>query len=384
MPQQATASGYHYELGPIRPPSEAHSLLVRVSRNCPWNRCRFCTTYRGTTFEARKPEDVMQDIDRMAKIAEILTEIAGDDERITRTVMEEAFHRGLPPDSAYQVALFLAHGGRNVFLQDANSLDIDKGEMEAILLHLRRRFPRVTRVTTYARSMTLKRLGSEVLRRFREAGLTRVHVGLESGDLETLKRIHKGVGPRQHIEGGRAAKEAGLELSEYVMPGVAGRERSEMHARETARVLNAIDPDFIRLRTFFPLPGSGLADDLAAGRVTAMKEPEIVSEIRILVRNLEGIESRLVSDHDRNLLPELEGRLPDDRAEMLAVLDRYLDLPQEEKDLFLVGRRLGHFRPLDDLENAASRPLIRKVMEDLRRRYGDVETGLYRSIEVHM
>ncbi len=378
---------WSYDVGPIRPPSEAMSLLVRLTRNCPWNRCRFCVTYKGFDFAVRPLDEVCGDIDAMARIARLLFDVTrerGAEGRLTQGALEQVAEMGVPIEYAHQVALFLSRGGQNVFLQDGNSLEAPTEIVTAVLQHVYERFPSVTRVTTYARSMTLAKLGAEKLAAVRQAGLTRVHVGLESGCDAVLKLIRKGVLAKHHIAGGRAAIEAGLELSEYVMPGVGGREWSAAHARDTAATLNAIDPHFIRLRSFYPIPGCGLDEDLEAGTFSLMDEDEIVREIRSIVDGLEGIGSYFVSDHDRNLLMDVEGRLPDDKAAMLAVIDRYLGLPDDERQLFRIGRRLGYFVHLDDLESPLQRPPAKQAQTELAQRFGDADEGLRQVAQVRL
>ncbi len=376
---------YEYETGPIRPPSEASSLLVRVSRNCTYNRCRFCTSYHGQRFEKRAVQEVKDDIDRMAAIAELLLQQAQlDGGRMTQQVLEAVARKGVGTHLSYQIALFLVGGGQNVFLQDANSLALPAEDLVAVLEHLYLRFPNVKRVTSYARSRTLAQRGAQALTEIRKAGLTRVHVGLESGSDEVLAFIRKGVTAEGHIAGGQAAKQAGLELSEYVMPGVGGGELSERHAIETARVLTAIDPHFIRLRSFYPLPGSELADELKQGSFVLLDEEGLVHEIRRMTEALGDIHSTLASDHDRNLLMEVEGTFPRDRDYMLGVIDRYLQMPEEERLLFRIGRRLGHFRLLDDLQDQRAHQAAEEAVDELTRRFGDAEAGLYRIIQVQM
>ena len=357
-----------YEIGPIRPPSEARSLLVRVTRNCPWNRCRFCTVYKGSRFSRRKVEEVLDDIDAMAHVAERLESAShelGYGGRIVQPVLEKLDEEGISTDLSYQVALFLADGAHSVFLQDANSLLVANGELIPILERLYERFPQLDKVTSYARSKTLGRKGSEKLKELREAGLTRVHVGMESGSAAVLKRIDKGATPEDHIRGGRAAVDAGLELSEYVMPGLGGRKASYEHAVETARVLNEIRPHFIRLRTFCPLHGSGLREDAEAGRFDVMNPVEIVGEIRTFVEHLDLPGGRLVSDHDYNLLMEVEGDFPDEKPDMLETLDRFLALDEQEQFLFATGRRMGYFHALDDLKYSPNRTLVERFARNM-------------------
>ena len=220
-----------FEQGPIRPPNEAHSLLVRVTRNCPWNRCTFCPVYKGTHFELRKVEEIEADIARMAAVAGRLT--AGLEQasgQVERKLGELLAGHGR---ETAQVALFVLAGGRSVFLQDANSLALPVAKLARVLRCVREHFPTVTRITTYARSHTVSKRSAEQLRELREAGLDRIHVGLESGSDEVLGLANKGVSAQAHVEAGVRAKQAGLELSEYVMPGLGGRALSEEHARET-------------------------------------------------------------------------------------------------------------------------------------------------------
>lgn len=377
----------HVELGPIRPPNEARSLLVRLSRNCPWNRCRFCLSYKGATFETRSPESVMRDIDIMGRIADQLLETSekmGLGGVIDDSVLNQACRAGLPRESAYSVALFLHGGGKTVFLQDADSLSLPVEDVETVLAHLYRRFPTIERITTYARAATLHKLGQDKLARIRRAGLTRLHVGLESGSAAVLKLVQKGATPRVQIEGGRAALAAGFELSEYVMPGLGGAELSDEHARETARVLNAIGPHFIRLRTFYPLPGSGMREDMQAGRFALLGEDAIVREIRAMIAGLDGIHSHLASDHNLNLLMEVEGSLPADKAHLLGVLDRYLSLDDDARLVFRVGRRLGYLHALDDLASPRAVQLAQTAVRELRERYGDADEGLRQLLVVQM
>ena len=146
---------------------------------------------------------------------------------------------------------WLISGGKTAFLQDANSLILPTEKLVDILKHLRKTFPSLNRVTSYARSKTLSQRKLEELIEIRKAGLDRLHVGLETGDDVLLKRMRKGVTSEGHISGGRKAMEAGFQLSEYWMPGLGGKEMWKEHAKNTARVLNEINPNYIRSR---PLP----------------------------------------------------------------------------------------------------------------------------------
>jgi len=192
-------------------------------------------------------------------------------------------------------------------------------------------------------------------------------VGLESGSDAVLRRTRKGCTARQAIDGGRRVVDAGLELSEYVIPGLGGRVQAEEHARETARVLNAIDPHFIRLRSLAVPEGSPLAEEVSRGEFEWPWETEVVREIRTLVERLEDVRSTVVSDHALNLLMEVRGTLPGDKPVMLAVLDQFLSLSTDQQEIFIVGRRSGILRDLGEMRD----PVRRRWAADRRARLLD-------------
>ena len=362
-----------FEQGPIRPPSEAKSLLVRLTRNCPWNKCSFCPIYKGTRFSIRDVEEIRADIDAMAAAAceiKALSWRLGEGGEVTHTVAQEVFSGALGPNPGLRhIAFWLFAGGRNVFLQDANSLVMRSHEVAEVLAHLRERFPTIERITTYARSATVARMKGEDLRLVREAGLTRVHIGLESGSDEVLKFMNKGTTADQHIKGGRNVVEAGLELSEYVMPGLGGRRWTREHAHATARVLNEINPDFIRLRSLHVHRAMPLSEDVAAGRFELLADDEVAAEIRLFIERLDGITSRVVSDHILNLLEEIDGKLPDERDAIMAIIDAYRALPESDRILYILARRAGLARGTDDLHD----PQVRMRAERIRERLGIID-----------
>jgi radical SAM superfamily enzyme YgiQ (UPF0313 family) len=193
------------EQGPIRPPSEAYSLLLRVTRNCPWNRCEFCHTYKGQKFSLRTVKEVKQDIDRVKEIVSEINRISwqyGFGGEITAPLVNLLFQQGQQiPDGFRQVALWLFQGGKNVFLQDGNNLILKTIDLVEILKYLKESFPSIERVTSYARSKTVSKKTVEELIGLREAGLTRIHFGLESGYDKLLQYIQKGVTAEEHIRG---------------------------------------------------------------------------------------------------------------------------------------------------------------------------------------
>jgi radical SAM superfamily enzyme YgiQ (UPF0313 family) len=273
-----------YDFPPFRPPSEANSLLLRVTRGCPWNRCTFCSMYKETKFEIRDLEEILGDI-------ESARDLYGD--RVT-----------------------------TIFIGDSNSLVAKTEILISVLNALRSSFPNIDRVTSYARAKTLAKKPLEDLIKIRQAGLTRLHVGLETGDRELLKEIEKGATPEEMIEAGRKAKEAGFEYSLYVLLGIGGEEKWEQHARGTAEVLNQVDPHFIRVRTFVPQPGSPLFDAMEEGRFRSASPETILKETKLLLEELQ-VTSHFLSDHISNLLP-LHGKLPGDREKMIQMIDETL------------------------------------------------------------
>ncbi|MHC1744159.1 MAG: radical SAM protein [Syntrophobacteraceae bacterium] len=357
-----------FEQGPIRPPSEAGSLLLRFTRNCPWNQCRFCPVYKGQPFSRRSLEEIRGDIDAVHAIIEDLRQLSlkmGQGGEITGEVVNAVLTDPERQGCDRHVAYWAYSGKGTVFIQDANSLLLDTGVLVEALSYLREKVPGVTRVTSYARSQTLSRKSLEELKALRAAGLDRLHIGMESGSDAVLAFMRKGATAAQHIDAGVKVVEAGISLSEYIMPGLGGKEWTREHAIETARVLNAIDPQFIRLRSLRIPPQVPLHEDVEAGRFLPLSDDETVQEIRLLVDSLHGIHSTLTSDHIMNLLEEVAGKLPEDKDSMLAVIDRYLALPPEEKLLFRLGRRGGALRALDELKDPHVHRRLEAAMHDL-------------------
>ena len=349
-----------FEQGPIRPPSEARSLLIRVTRNCPWNHCAFCPVYKGERFSVRPEAHVLEDIDAVHRHVAALKRLADGHGRISRQEISDHM-QGLAvhEQEAFAAATNWFAGGMNaIFLQDANSLVVKPGQLLRILRHLRSRFPWVDRITSYARSHTIARISDDNLMQMRDAGLNRIHIGLESGSDAVLEMVRKGVDKRTQVKAGRKVKAAGMELSEYVMPGLGGRNLSRDHALETADALNRINPDFIRLRTLALPGGIPLAEAHRAGRFVKLNDLETVREIRLFIDSLDGITSMIVSDHILNLFEEIRGRLPGAKSDMLAVLDRFLSLSGRDQCRFQVGRRLGIFTRMADMQSPRRRDKV--------------------------
>ncbi|MBW2544247.1 MAG: radical SAM protein [Deltaproteobacteria bacterium] len=374
---------FSFEQGPIRPPSEAKSLLIRVTRNCPWNKCAFCHTYRGKKFEMRSVEEVKGDIQEASDIADQVREISlklGQGGAVTRSVIDRVYGSdAIYSDSFRQIAAWLYFGGESVFLQDADSIIIKTGNLVEILSFIREKFPFVSRITSYCRSHTARRKSIEELRMLRDAGLTRIHIGLESGSDPVLKFIKKGVTAADHIEGGQKIVESGISLSEYIIPGLGGDRWSREHALETARVINEINPDYIRLRSLQVRRGTDLYRMMKDGGFRPLGDEDVVREIRLFIENLEGIESRIVSDHILNLLEEVEGKLPEDKKKLLDIIDSFFAMSEEDRAIYRLGRRKGIYRGIDDLSDAKTYSALKSLLEEYRRKgSGNLDRDLYR------
>ena len=273
-----------YDFPPYRPPSESGSLLLRVTRGCPWNKCRFCSMYRDVTFQRRPLDEIFQDI--------------------------------------LHAAEYYREDVKTVFIADSNSIIVKNADLIKILKGLNENFPQIERITSYARARTILKKSLKDLRDLRDAGLTRLHVGLESGSPNILEKIRKGITPEEFIDAGVKAKDAGFELSVYVLLGIGGQDDWKEHAVETARVLNRVDPHFIRVRTFQPQPGSEIYNDMLSGVFRKASPQTVLSEQKLMIEKMD-VSSEYLSDHITNYLP-VNGRLPCDRDAMLQFLGKSL------------------------------------------------------------
>jgi radical SAM superfamily enzyme YgiQ (UPF0313 family) len=332
-----------YEQGVIRPPSEASSLLLRVTRNCPWNQCLFCPAYKGVKFSKRTVEEVKKDIDSMA-------------EELSRVP-----------------------GIRTAFLQDADSLVLPADDLVVILDYLKEKFPKIDRITTYARARTLSHKSVDELKRLKQAGLTRIHTGMESGSEKVLQMIKKGMTPEEVVTGGRHVMEAEIELSEYIMPGVAGQALGEEHAIKTAELLNLVRPHFIRVRTFAMHPQSPMQKMVIEGSFVPLTDDEIVAEIRLLVHRLDRMHSYFSSnDFSLNLLMQVDGFLDEKKESMLKELDAYLSMTKRQRQVYALLHYAGYHRyPLGIVNDQNVLDQVVPQIEKLEKSGGEQEFDEY-------
>lgn len=333
---------YEFETGIYRPPSEggSASLLLRLTRNCPWNHCTFCAMYKSEKFELRNPLEIIQDINVMHDISLQLKELSlkqGSKNYFTTQIFSQFikdtpelyFHSGIS-----MLFNWLAAGGKTVFLQDADSLIMKTDHMVQVLKHLKKTFPTIQRITSYSRSRTLVRKPMADLEKIRKAGLDRLHIGLETGDATLLKKIKKGATPEDHVKGGQKAMNAGFQVSEYWMPALGGKTMSYDHAKNTAIILNQINPHYIRSRPFTPRPGTIFFEKASKNELERLTPKEQLLEIKQTLEAL-NVTSRICFDHAGNFWKRSNGRLllsqsyegykfPEEKKSLLALIENNL------------------------------------------------------------
>ena len=341
-----------FRIGPIRPPSEANSLLLQVTNGCTWNKCKFCQLYRHTSFKAYSADSIKADIDNMVYQAQRVEKYRSDNgswdiEGLNRELMEGSDDER---QCFYMMANWLIGGGENVFLQDGNTTALSSGRLTDVLVYLRQAFPSIRRITSYGRAENLAKVSAEEFAELKAAGLDRIHSGFESGSDAVLKKINKGVTQQQEITAGKNVKAGGIELSIYLMPGVGGKELTEDNALGTAHVVNEVNPDFLRIRTAAVKEGTGLYEDFVNGEFTLCSDDEKLLEIRTVIEKAEGVETRLVSDHMINLLQDVEGSLKSEKTKMLDMIDGYLSLPEMDRKMYQAARRMVRVNRPSDMD----------------------------------
>jgi len=280
-----------YEGMVYRPPSEAGSLVIQATVGCPHNKCNFCTMYRDSRFKIRRVEEIKEDLD-----------MALD---------------------------YYGSGVQTIFFADGNTILMKTKDLLEIFAHSHKLFPHLQRITLYgsARFIILKTL--DELKALRAAGLKRLHSGMESGDDDVLRLLNKGTDSDGVVKAGRMIKDAGIELSEYIMIGAGGKKYSEQHAINSAKALNQINPDFIRLRTFMAFPGSVMHEMYRKGEFQMLSPHEALKETAVFIENLEGITSNFYSDHASNYW-NVNGKLPNDKSKMLEQIEYALKIPEKK------------------------------------------------------
>jgi len=280
-----------YEGTVYRPPSEAYSLIIQATIGCPHNKCSFCRMYKDVKFRIRPVKEIKEDL-----------------------CMARDYYGS-----------FI----ESIFFADGNTIIMKTEQLLEIFAYAHEMFPHLKRITVYGSARFVNKKSLDDLKRLSEAGLKRVHTGMESGDDITLQRIKKGVDSEGIISAGKKLKEAGIAISEYYLTGIGGKERTIEHAINSARVLSEFSPDFIRIRTFGPIPKTPIYEDYQNGTFQLLSPHEALHELRLLVENLNCENSVVLSDHINNYW-DIHGLLPRDKQKMLAEIDQALTVDESQ------------------------------------------------------
>jgi radical SAM superfamily enzyme YgiQ (UPF0313 family) len=275
-----------YDLPLFRPPSEARSLIFQVTLGCSWNRCLFCTSYRTKEFRVRPFDEVQRDVVEVS---------------------------GCYPDT------------RKIFLADGDPMAAPTDYLVKVLDLMNRRFPSLERISTYAGPTNLTAKTPEELRMLKERKLDLLYLGIETGNDELLKRVRKGATARQIIEGGRKALQAGLRMSAFIILGLGGVDGSYEHAKDSAHVVNGIDPQFLATLTLIPIPDKGVYEErIMGGGFRIIDRKQSLQELRWFVEDLALTDCKFGTEHASNYLPIHGAMLPRDKSRILNLIDKAL------------------------------------------------------------
>jgi radical SAM superfamily enzyme YgiQ (UPF0313 family) len=275
-----------YEGTVYRPPSEADAYILQATLGCSWNACVYCDMYRAKRFRVRDLGETLDDVRAAGR--------------------------------TYGVRV------QKVFVADGDALVLDTAHWEAILEACRAAFPRLRRVSAYATARNILDKAPDDLARLRARGLTQLYVGPESGDDVTLKRIAKGATFADHVAAARRVREAGMRLSTIFLLGVGGVERSQEHARASARLATEMDPRFAAALTVTVVPGTPLEKLRATGRFALPSVRMLLEELRTFVAEANPRYAIFRTNHASNYVP-VGGTLPDDRDRILRTIDAALE-----------------------------------------------------------
>ncbi|HOG10596.1 MAG: B12-binding domain-containing radical SAM protein [Deltaproteobacteria bacterium] len=277
-----------YEGFIIRPPSEAYSLLLQVTTGCSHNKCTFCGTYRQKKFKIKPIERIKKDLDEARQYEDV----------------------------------------DRVFLCDGDALIIPQPKLKEILELINENLTDIERIGTYANAKSILRKSVEELKELKSLGLKIVYLGVETGNAELLKKIHKGVTYEQMIQAGRRIKEAGIILSVTVLLGLGGREKSIDHALDTAKILTDMDPDYVGALTLMLIPETEMYEDYLAGRFVLPDQFGFIRELYLMIEKSSFTDCYFTSNHASNYLP-VKAHLPREKEKNLKMIGSVI----HEKDL---------------------------------------------------
>ena len=278
-----------YEGVIIRPPSEANSLILQVTVGCSHNKCIFCPAYKAKRFRIKSFDEIKEDID------------------------EASTH---------------VHNLRRVFLADGDALIIPQPKLLEIINYLPKKLPKLQRIGIYGNAKSVLRKNVDQLKELKEKKIGIIYLGIESGDEETLKNVHKGVTYEKMVEAAQRVKAAGIKLSVTVLLGVAGASRSMIHAKETARILTDIQPDYVGALTLMIIPEAPLCKMVEEGKFTLPSPFELLKELRTMFAKSDLHNCLFFSNHASNYLP-IKARLPKDKDASLKLIDQVLSSDNE-------------------------------------------------------
>ena len=279
------SDGMHYEGMCIRPPSEANSILLQATVGCSHNKCSFCGTYKDKRFRIKDNDIILSDI-----------------------LFASRYMRGI----------------KRLFIMDGDALIIPYRRLTWIFDRIKEHLPWVTRVGVYANTKGIKMKSQEELVHLKEMGLRIIYMGIETGDDQTLTAIRKGADSQRIVDMGKKVKQAGIKLSVTVLLGIAGKERSLIHAKATGELLSAIDPDYVGALTLMIMPGTTLADDLSTDKFELPDNYGLLMELREMIASTHLSKGLFFSNHASNYLP-VKIRYPEGKEQALHLIDMALD-----------------------------------------------------------
>ena len=269
----------NYDAPLYRPPSEAKSLIFQVTLGCSFNECSFCDMYRSKEYSERSWEEVKGEIDMMSKML---------------------------PDTT------------KIFLADGDALNLDTEYMIQIVKYVYEKFPNLERVSCYAMPMNLLKKTPEELDAMKKAGLNMLYLGIETGSDILLKKVTKGATAKTIIKSCKKAKDAGFTLSCMVILGIGGSKYSSENARETAKVISAVKPDYVGALTLYL--ENGIKDEFLTKfdeEFIRISDSEAIDELEELVTKI-NVNDKVVfrANHGSNAY-NIAGTFPEDKQAML-------------------------------------------------------------------
>lgn len=283
---------YDYPL--YRPPSEANSLIIQATLGCSHNRCSFCNMYKSKKFTIKALEDIKREIDYF---------------RSTYTY------------------------GERIFLADGDALIIPTQDLKELLSYINEIFPECNKITLYGSPKSIIKKSVEELFELKRLGLSMIYMGVESGSDEVLKDINKGVSSQELIEAAKKVKEAKILLSVTVIAGIGGKEKSEIHAIETGKLISEMAPDYLGVLTLMVEEGTDLYNRIRNKEFHILNDKEILSETRMLIENINVKETLIFRCNHASNYISLRGNLPTDKDNVLNQIKYYENtnsLKQEE------------------------------------------------------